>query len=65
MLSLGSAALAAIFAVILAPLSPMHVEIPVSAFVLLPVVTVVVGLLASLIALRKTATVQPALAFGG
>jgi len=64
-LSLGAAALAAVFAVVLAPLFPMHVEIPTSAFVLLPVVTVVVGLLASLIALRKTATVQPALAFGG
>ena len=31
-----------------------------AAFLLLPVVTVVVGLLASLVALRKTATVQPA-----
>ena len=64
-LSLAAAALAAVFAVVLAPLFPMHVEIPASAFVLLPVVTVVVGLLASLIALRKVATVQPALAFGG
>ena len=29
------------------------------------VLGVIVGLLASLLALRKTATVQPALAFGG
>ena len=36
-----------------------------SAFYLLPVVTVTVGLLSSLIALRRTATVEPALAFGG
>ncbi len=64
-LSLAAAALAAILALILAPMFPMHVEIPGSAFMLLPVVTVVVGLLASLIALRKTATVEPALAFGG
>jgi putative ABC transport system permease protein len=64
-LSLAAAALAGALAVVLAPRFPMHVEIPASAFVQLPVVTVVVGLLASLIALRKTATVQPALAFGG
>jgi len=64
-LSLAAAVLAALLAVLLAPLFPMHVEIPTSAFLLLPVVTVVVGLLASLVALRRTATVQPALAFGG
>jgi len=64
-LSLAAAVLAAMLSLVLAPLFPMHVEIPGSAFLLLPVITVVVGLLASLIALRKTATVQPALAFGG
>ena len=64
-LSLAAAVLAAIFGALLAPTFPMHVEIPSSAYALLPVVTVVVGLLASLIALRKTATVQPAAAFGG
>lgn len=64
-LSLAAAALAAVLGAVLAPLFPMHVEIPTSAYVLLPVVTVAVGLLASLLALRRTATVQPALAFGG
>jgi putative ABC transport system permease protein len=64
-LSLAAAVLAALLAMLLAPLFPLDVEIPTSAFLLLPVVTVVVGLLASLVALRKTATVQPALAFGG
>lgn len=64
-LSLAAAVLAAVLAVLLAPLFPMHVEIPTSAFVLLPVVTVAVGLLASIVALHRTATVQPALAFGG
>lgn len=64
-LSLAAAVVAAVLAVLLAPLFPMHVEIPGSGFMLLPVVTVVVGLLASLIALRRTATVEPALAFGG
>jgi putative ABC transport system permease protein len=64
-LSLAAAALAALLATVLAPLFPMPVEIPMSAFRVLPVVTVSVGLLASLVALRRTATVQPALAFGG
>ena len=64
-LSLTAAVLAALLATVLAPLFPMPVEIPTSAFLLLPIVTVTVGLLASLVALRRTATVQPALAFGG
>jgi putative ABC transport system permease protein len=64
-LSLAAALLAAVIAAVLAPSFPMHVEIPTSGYVLLPVVTVTVGLLASLISLRKTATVEPALAFGG
>ena len=64
-LSLAAAVLAALLAVALTPLFPMNVEIPASGFMMLPVITVVVGLLASLIALRKTATVDPAVAFGG
>ena len=64
MLSLAAAVLAAILATLLAPLFPLHVEIPTSAYLLLPVITVVVGLLACSIALRRTARVDPALAFG-
>src|SRR4051794_5627967 len=64
MLSLAAAVLAAILATFLAPLFPLHVEIPTSAYLLLPVITVVVGLLACTIALRRTARVDPALAFG-
>jgi putative ABC transport system permease protein len=64
-LSIAAAILAAIIAVLIAPVFPMHVEIPASGFALLPVVTVVVGLLASLIALRRSVSVEPALAFGG
>ena len=64
-LSLTAAALAALLATALAPLFPLPVEITRSAYLLLPVITVTVGLLASLIALRRTARVQPALAFGG
>ena len=43
----------------------MAVTIPRSAYIVLPVVAVVVGLLSSLIALRRAVTVDPALAFGG
>ena len=61
----AAAALAAVLATVLAPLFPLHVEIPASAYLLLPVVTVVVGLLACSIALRRTARIDPATAFGG
>ncbi|TVR26452.1 MAG: ABC transporter permease [Ilumatobacter sp.] len=64
-LSIAAAILAALLGALLAPVFPMYVEIPISAFVLLPVVTVGVGLLSSLLALRRTVSVQPALAFGG
>lgn len=64
-LSLAAAAFAAIIALVMAPAFPMHIEIPGSGFALLPVVTVAVGLLSSLIALRRSVSVQPALAFGG
>jgi putative ABC transport system permease protein len=64
-LSLAAAALAAILATVLAPLFPLDVEIPTSGYLLLPVVTVVVGLLACSIALRRTARIDPATAFGG
>ena len=65
MLSLAAAVLAAALATVLAPLFPLNVEIPASAYLLLPVVTVVVGLLACSIALRRTARIDPATAFGG
>jgi putative ABC transport system permease protein len=64
-LSLTAAVLAAILATVLAPLFPLDVEIPASGYLLLPVVTVIVGLLACSIALRRTARVDPAIAFGG
>jgi putative ABC transport system permease protein len=43
----------------------MRVDIPTLAFVLLPVIAVVIGLLASVAGLRRAITVDPALAFGG
>lgn len=63
--ALVSAALAAVLAQLLAPLFPLTIAIPLSAYLLLPVVALVVGMLASLVGLRKAITVDPALAFGG
>jgi putative ABC transport system permease protein len=61
-----SAAIAAIgLSFLLKPLMQMAIEIPGSAYVLLPVVAIVVGLIASLAGLRRAIGVDPALAFGG
>ena len=64
-LALVAALFGAIFALLLAPNFPMPAEIPVSSYVILPVVAIIVGLLASLAGLRRAVTVSPALAFGG
>lgn len=50
---------------LLGPLFPMQVIIPTQAFVALPVVAVVIGLIASAAGLRRAISVDPALAFGG
>lgn len=51
--------------ILMAPLMPMAVETPLSAYLLLPVVVLVVSLIGSLAGARRAATVPPALAFGG
>ena len=63
--ALVSAAVAAGLAQVLAPLFPLTIAIPLSAYAFLPVVALVVGTLASLVGLRKAISVDPALAFGG
>jgi putative ABC transport system permease protein len=63
--SLVAALFGAVFALLLAPNFPMPAEIPASSFVVLPVVAIIVGALASLAGLRRAVTVSPALAFGG
>jgi putative ABC transport system permease protein len=60
-----AALLGGVLSVLLGPLFPMRVDIPTLAFVLLPVIAVVIGLLASVAGLRRAITVDPALAFGG
>lgn len=50
---------------LLAPLFPMQVIVPGEAFVALPVLAVVIGLVASATGLHRAVSVDPALAFGG
>jgi putative ABC transport system permease protein len=63
--TLFSAVLAAIAAQFLTGVFPQPVDIPTSAYIELPISAVVVGLLASLIALRRAIAVDPAMAFAG
>ena len=63
--SLVAALIGAVLALLIAPSFPMPAEIPSSSFVILPVVAIVVGCLASLAGLRRAVTVSPAVAFGG
>jgi putative ABC transport system permease protein len=60
-----AALIGGVLSVVLGPLFPMRCDIPVAAFVLLPVIAVVIGLLASVAGLRRAVAVDPALAFGG
>jgi putative ABC transport system permease protein len=64
-IALLAAAVGVILAQLLAPLFPMIVAVPVGAYLALPVVAIVIGLLASLLGLRRVVAVDPALAFGG
>ena len=63
--ALLAAAVGVGLAQLMAPMFPMIVAIPVGAYVLLPVVAIVIGLLASLAGLRRVVAIDPALAFGG
>jgi putative ABC transport system permease protein len=65
LISLLAAVLGSVVATVMAPRFPIPAEIPASAYVLLPIVAIVVGFLASLAGLRRAVTVSPALAFGG
>jgi putative ABC transport system permease protein len=60
-----AALLGGVLSVLLGPLFPMRADIPRAAFLLLPVVAVTIGVLASLAGLRRAVVVDPALAFGG
>ena len=63
--ALIAAAAAAVIANFLKPLFAVPVAIPTSAFLYLPLAAVIVGLLSSLVALRRAVGVDPAAAFAG
>jgi putative ABC transport system permease protein len=63
--SLFAALLGVLLAQVLAPLFPMIVAVPDYAYLALPVVAILIGLLASVAGLRRVVAVDPALAFGG
>jgi putative ABC transport system permease protein len=64
-LSAAAALVAVVIALLLAPLFPFRMSIDASSYVLLAIIAVVVGTLASLAGLRRAVGVDPALAFGG
>ncbi len=64
-LALSAAIAACILALLLTPAVAMPVAVPRSAYVVLPIVAVLVGLVSSLVALRRAVTVDPAMAFAG
>ena len=50
---------------LLGPLFPMQVIVPGEAFIALPVIAIVIGLIASATGLHRAVSVDPAIAFGG
>lgn len=65
LLSLVASVVGLILSALLVPLFPLTFEVPWGTQLLLPVVASAVGLLASVVGLRKAVGVEPALAFGG
>lgn len=63
--ALLAALVGALLSMALGPLFPMQVIVPTEAYVALPVVAIVIGLVASASGLRRAVSVDPALAFGG
>jgi len=64
-LSLVAAAVGVVVAFFIKPLFPLPVTLTLRAFLLLPAIAVLIGLVASFFGLRKAVSVEPALAFGG
>jgi putative ABC transport system permease protein len=64
-IAVTSSIIGALLALLLAPNFPMDVVISKSSLLTLPVLAVIVGVLAGLIGVRRTAGIDPAAAFGG
>lgn len=65
LVTLVAAALAAVLANLMTGIFAQPIRIPTNAYVVLPVLAVVVGLLSSLVAMRRAVSVDPAAAFAG
>jgi len=65
LVALLAAAIAAVISNFMTGLFAQPVDVPPSAFVVLPISALVVGLLASLAALRRAVSADPAMAFQG
>ena len=65
LVSVGAAALALVLSLAIIPLFPLRVVVTNDSRILLPAVGVLVGVLASGLAIRRATAVDPALAFGG
>jgi putative ABC transport system permease protein len=65
LLSLVAVAVAIVVAKLLAPIFPFPVEITLAEILVLTMLSLAVGLFASLAGLRRAVAVDPALAFGG
>ena len=63
--ALAAAVIAAVLSNFMTGIFAQPVDIPGSAFIVLPLSALAVGLLASLAALRRAASVDPAAAFAG
>lgn len=63
-IALVAATIGAVLGTLLAPVFPMRVEIPPTAYVTMPALAVAVGLIASAAGLRRITKVDPAAAFG-
>ena len=63
--TLVAAGVAAAVANLMKPLFPLPVSIPTWAFLILPALAIGVGVLSSLVALRRAVSVDPSLAFAG
>jgi putative ABC transport system permease protein len=64
-IALTASIVGAVLAVLIAPKFPMDVVISRGSLLFLPVLAVIVGIVSSLVGLRRIAQVQPAVAFGG
>jgi putative ABC transport system permease protein len=65
LLSIGAAIIGIGIAAFLGPTMPLPVSLTLHSYLLLPVIAIVVGIVASLSGLRRAVSVDPAIAFGG